>query len=183
MKLSNLALITLLSGSMLSTAMADTTTITGGSGTVNFTGSINSGACSISPESVDQTVDLGSVTKSVLESNGTSSPQSFQINLEDCDLTGLTNKTINITFSGAAAGTGSDATLLGIVGSGAGAGIQITDSNGTPVTLGQATTSTHVLQAGNNTLLFSAYLKKLSSAEEVTPGAFTSVTDFVLSYE
>lgn len=55
-------------GGMLSTAQADTTTVTGG--TVNFVGQVVDAACSVSTDSVDQTVTLGQVRASKLTEAG-----------------------------------------------------------------------------------------------------------------
>ena len=63
-------------------------------GTVTFLGSVHSGACSIKPGSVDQTVRLGAIAKHQLESGGKSTARSFYIELEGCDLSSLTDKTV-----------------------------------------------------------------------------------------
>lgn len=169
MKLRTIALATVLSVGFATTAMAN-------DGTVKFVGSIVSGACSIAPGSIDQTVDLGSINKSVLENNGSSTPRTFTIDLEDCDTTQA--NTVSITFNGNA--NSIDTSLLGITSS-TGAGIQITDGNGTPIKIGEKTSDTHQLQNGDNTLLFSAYVKGVGS--DINEGAFESITNFVLSYE
>lgn len=174
MKFSKIVLATLISAGMATSAMAETNST--GSGTVTFKGSIISGACSIAPGSVDQTVDLGSINKSVLLNNGSSSPKTFTIELEDCDTTDA--NTVSITFNGTA--NAIDTSLLGITSS-VGAGIQITEGNGTPIKIGEKSGNTHQLQNGDNTLLFGAYVKGVSS--DITEGAFESVADFVLSYE
>lgn len=174
MKLSQIALATLLSAGLATSAMAATSNT--GSGTVTFKGSIISGACSIAPGSVDQTVELGSINKAVLLNKGSSNPRTFTIELEDCD-TSVANS-VSITFSGNANST--DTTLLGISSS-AGAAIQITDGNGTPIKLGETTSDTHKLQEGSNTLLFSAYVTGVGT--DINEGAFESISNFVLSYE
>ncbi|RKS85116.1 type 1 fimbria pilin [Orbus hercynius] len=174
MKLSNAIIGTLISASMVTSAMA--ATADSGSGSVKFTGSIISGACSIAPGSVEQTVELGSINKAVLENKGSSNPRAFTIELEDCDTT--VANSVSITFSGNA--NTIDTTLLGISSS-AGAAIQITDSNGTPIKLGEKTGETHKLQDGSNTLLFSAYVKGVG--DDINEGAFESISNFVLSYE
>lgn len=51
-------------GGMVSTAQADTTTVTGG--TVNFVGQVVDAACSVSADSVDQTVTLSQVRWRIL---------------------------------------------------------------------------------------------------------------------
>ena len=60
-----------------------------GHGKVNFKGSIIDAPCSISPDSIDQTVELGQISNMALVDGGKSSPRSFDIALENCDITAL----------------------------------------------------------------------------------------------
>ncbi len=150
-----------------------------GGGTVTFEGAIIEAACSIDPDSVDQTVKLGQVAKSQLEAGGNASPEAFYIKLKGCDLASLTDKTVTTTFTGAASAAVPGA--LGIVGDAQGAGIMMVDGSGTVITLGTATIP-QLLQDGNNTLTYSAYLKGAASGT-ITPGEFTAVTNFSLAYQ
>lgn len=148
-----------------------------GHGTVTFTGSIIDAPCSISPDTTDQTVNLGEVSDKALENGGKSTPQPFNIRLENCDTTQLKN--VNVTFTGAA---DADAPgMLGITGSASGAGIVLTDGSGSPITLGTPTGG-QIIQDGNNTLTFSAYLQGNGASATVVPGDFQGVTDFTLAY-
>lgn len=150
-----------------------------GSGTVTFTGSIIDAPCSITPDTVDQTVNLGEVSKAALEAtNGTSTPQNFEIKLQQCDTTTL--KTVSATFTGAAATGNPD--NLGITGTASGASIVLTDGAGTPVKLGSATAA-QTLADGDNILNFSAYLEADGASATVVPGDFSSVASFTLSYQ
>lgn len=149
-----------------------------GHGKVTFTGSIIEAPCSIDTKSEDQIVSLGEVANKVLDNGGKSDPKAFHIDLINCDLD--TEKNVSVTFTGAEDAGNAD--MLGITGSAAGAGIVLTDGSGTPIKLGTAT-SGQVLQDGNNTLAFSAYLQGDSASGTVTPGSFTSVTNFTLKYE
>ncbi|MBU5899673.1 fimbrial protein, partial [Vibrio cholerae O1] len=74
-----------------------------GHGKVNFIGSIIDAPCSIAPESIDQTVDLGQVSNVALKNGGSSNPRSFDIKLEQCDTTTL--KSVSTTFTGSASPT------------------------------------------------------------------------------
>lgn len=165
--------IVLASGSVMAADM--------GHGTVRFAGSIVDAPCSITPESVDQTVELGQISNTVLANGGKSTPQNFNIELENCDLAGLTDKTITATFTGATSQGNAD--LLGITGSASGASIAITDGSGQLVKLGEAS-PVHTLQDGNNTLAFSAYLQgdEIEGAV-IVPGEFSSVANFSLAYQ
>lgn len=159
-----------------------------GNGTVTFKGSIVDAPCSITPEAADQTVDMGQISNIALREGGQSTPKSFQIKLENCELSAGTgeplvgkNNAISITFSGAS--SVDDAKLLGITGTAKGAGIAITDASGRLIELGKATTAQR-LDMGNNTLSFAAYMQGNKTAGAiVTPGEFQSVADFTLTYQ
>lgn len=149
-----------------------------GHGTVTFEGSIIEAACSISPESVDQTVGLGQVAKSQLEAGGTSAPETFYIKLVGCDNSTLTS--VTTTFTGAESSTVPGA--LGIVGTANGAGIMMTDGAGATVVLGTPTSKT-TLGNPNTDLQFGAFLKGAAATGAVVPGEFTAITNFSLAYQ
>ncbi|KQB52251.1 fimbria A protein [Pseudomonas endophytica] len=149
-----------------------------GAGTVTFEGAIIEAACSIKPESVDQTIGLGQVAKSQLEAGGVADPEEFYIQLVGCDTSTL--KTVTTTFTGAESAAVPGA--LGIVGTAGGAGIMMRDGTGSQIVLGTAT-KPQVLQDGDNTLSFGAYLQGSSTVGAVTPGQFTAVTNFSLAYQ
>ena len=162
---------------MLSGAvMANANAADQGHGKVTFTGSIIDAPCSISPDSIDQTVSLGQISNAALANSGTSTPRNFEIKLENC--TDVTAKTVTTTFTGAkGATTGS----LGITGTAKGASIILTNGNGKQIELGKASDG-HILQDGNNTLLFSAYLQGDDGVDAV-PGDFTAIADFTFAYQ
>lgn len=152
-----------------------------GAGTVTFTGSIIDAPCSITPETVDQTVELGQISKAQLETankTGTSNPRPFQIKLENCDTATL--KTVTTTFTGASSQYDKD--LLGMTGTATGASIAITDGSGKKIALGQATDA-QTLQDGNNTLSFAAFLQGGGASATINPGEFQSIADFSLAYQ
>ncbi|WP_077295375.1 fimbrial protein [Yersinia proxima] len=168
----------LLATTILSTFAFTAQAADSGSGTVTFTGSIIDAPCSITPESSDQTVDLGQISSASLVNKGTSTPRNFSIELEKCDIT--TMKNVAITFTGSTDNT--DPALLGITGTAKGAGVVITDGSGSTIKLGQASAA-HTLGADNNTLIYSAYLQGNSATVgSVVPGEFTSVANFTLAY-
>lgn len=149
-----------------------------GHGTVTFTGSIIDAPCSIHPDSVDQTVEMGSISNAALKNGGKSVPREFDIKLEQCDTSTL--KTVTTTFNGAASPANKD--LLGIIGTASGASIGITDMASNLVKLGEPT-SPQTLNDGNNTLRFAAYLQGDNASTGVVPGDFTAVADFKLAYQ
>ncbi|HAT4999466.1 TPA: type 1 fimbrial protein [Serratia marcescens] len=156
-----------------------------GHGKVTFTGAIIDAPCSINPDSIDQTVELGQISKVALLNGGKSTPRNFSVDLENCtfekDAGGalLKNK-VALTFTGMASQGNND--LLGITGSAKGASVAITDGSGATIKLGKPT-KTQELQSGNNTLNFSAYLQGDSASNAViTEGEFQAVADFTLAY-
>lgn len=178
MKMKTIAMATFMALGLASAANAADQ----GHGKVKFKGSIIEAPCSITPDSADQTVELGQISNMALVDGRKSSPRTFDIELENCDVTGLT-KGVQLTFTGAAASFDPTSKTLGIVGTGAGAGIQITNGGGNVVTLGTPTPFQNI-QTGDNTLRFSAYLKgNGGDISTITAGDFSSVADFTLSYE
>ncbi|HCB2860385.1 fimbrial protein [Klebsiella aerogenes] len=149
-----------------------------GHGTVTFTGSIIDAPCSISPDSIDQTVPLGQVSDSALANQGTSTPVPFQIKLEGCVLD--ENNSVSATFAGMADST--DDSMLGLSGTAQGAGIVIADQSGQQLDLGTASNAQTLLE-GDNSLQFSAYLKGDAGSATVVPGDFQSVANFSLAYQ
>ena len=162
--------IGLLVGSMSVAQAAD--------GTVTFLGSVHSGACSIKPDSVDQTIPLGAIAKHQLQAGGKSEPRRLLIELEGCDLAGLTDNTVTTTFTGAPSSVVPGA--LGTVGSAGNVGIMMTHGS-KPVELGVATTP-QVIAAGDNTLEFGAYVQG-AATDPIVPGSFSAVTNFTLAYQ
>lgn len=176
-------LATLMCSAMASPVFADDM----GSGTVTFTGSIIDAPCGIAPESVDQTIKLGQIAKSALTAGGTSTPVPFTIELIDCDAT--TQQKAAVTFTGNVTNPDGDNDSLVLQGTAKGAGVVISGLNGLPVKFNRSGTPADdgdysYIQDGDNTLLFSAYLRGLNddTANPVTPGSFTAVTNFTMSY-
>ncbi|QLG92189.1 type 1 fimbrial protein [Pseudomonas yamanorum] len=147
-------------------------------GTVTFLGSVHSGACSIKPDSVDQTVRLGAIAKHQLQSGGKSEARRVLIELEGCDLAGLTDNTVTTTFTGAPSSVVPGA--IGTVGGAGGVGIMMTHG-GDLVELGVPTTP-QIIAVGDNTLEFGAYVQG-AATDPIIPGDFSAVTNFTLAYQ
>ncbi|NVZ18277.1 type 1 fimbrial protein [Pseudomonas costantinii] len=147
-------------------------------GTVTFLGSVHSGACSIKPDSVDQTVNLGAIAKHQLQSGGKSEARRVLIELEGCDLTGLTDNTVTTTFTAAPSSAVPGA--IGTIGGAGGVGIMVTYGS-KPIELG-VPTAPQALSAGNNTLEFGAYVQGAATGA-IVPGGFSAVTNFTLAYQ
>jgi len=157
-------------------AMAGTDTATD-STHVYFDGSITNAPCSLTPDSKDQHVAMGSIAAHLLKDGGTSDAHPFHFDLTNCDT--ATMKTVTVTFGGAADPNDSSLLSLGS-GQASGAGIAIL-ADGKTVTLGKATAAQN-LSDGDNTLTFAAQLKG-DGASAVTPGDFSAVSDVTFTYQ
>ncbi|CAO95451.1 fimbrial protein [Erwinia tasmaniensis] len=151
-----------------------------GHGTVTFKGSIIDSPCSITPETANQTVDMGQISNKALQNTGKSTARPFYIKLENCDVSSLTNKTVTTTFTGTA--SKAQPKNLALVGQASGAALVITNGDGAAIDLGSASLPTSV-QTGNNTLSYAAYLQGDSADVAVVPGDFSSVANFTLAYQ
>lgn len=149
-----------------------------GSGSVTFSGAIIDAPCSINPESVDQTVELGQVANSALKGGGKSIAKAFTINLENCVME-KDKSNVTVTFTGVE--DEKQAGTLKINGSASGASVVVTDKSGKLLPLGNASDAV-ALAEGTNKLTFGAYLQG-NSASSVVPGDFTAVADFQMAYQ
>ncbi|EOU5386453.1 fimbrial protein [Escherichia coli] len=149
-----------------------------GSGTVNFKGEIIDAPCGIAPESADQTIDFGQISKAHLNAKGTSVKKDVNIKLVNCEL-GAALKTVQVTFKGNTVDGAKK--MLGAANTGA--GIVMVGQDGQDVVFGTATAPVSVAN-GNNTLHYQAWVTAVdANAPAVTEGAFTAVTDFTLAYQ
>ncbi|HAX4929386.1 TPA: type 1 fimbrial protein, partial [Escherichia coli] len=142
-----------------------------GSGTVNFKGEIIDAPCGIAPESADQTIDFGHISKAHLNAKGTSVKKDVNIKLVNCEL-GAAQKTVQVTFKGNTVDGAKK--MLGAANTGA--GIVMVGQDGQDVVFGTATAPVSVAN-GNNTLHYQAWVTAVdANAPAVTEGAFTAVT-------
>lgn len=185
MKLSKIALVmgismTLISGFANAEEASSTTVAAGnaGHGTVHFKGEIIDAPCSISPDSADQTVDLGQVSTASLKDGGESAPVAFSIKLQNCSISD--KSTVTATWSGTE--DTNQTGVWGITGTASGAGIILRDASEKQIKLGAETAKT-TLTANDTTIAMSAFLKGDGDKIDVVPGAFTGAADFVLAYQ
>ncbi|MFS9383010.1 type 1 fimbrial protein [Citrobacter sp. ANG330] len=152
-----------------------------GHGKITFKGSIIDAPCSIDAKSLDQTIQLGAISKNQLAGGGKSTPVPLNIQLHDCDA--ATANKASITFSGIAgdSAAGLDGSFA-VTGQGAGVGVVIADLGGN-VIKPEIKTSLPALSSGNNELEFQAYVQGSSASNAVTPGNFASVANFMMTYE
>ncbi|KAB7923962.1 fimbrial protein [Klebsiella pneumoniae] len=170
-------------------ALADVQTATAGSGKITFKGTVVDAPCGIDPLSVNQTIDFGQISKTALNNNGTSEQKDVDIRLVNCAID--TAKTVTVSFSGGYVdNTPNELNALGpsdATNNTTGVAIvmasQAVDKQGDLVSFdgkpGKATTD----QPGDNTLHYTAWVKKATGASQVNPGDFSAVTNFVLTYQ
>lgn len=150
----------------------------GGEGVVNFSGSVINAACSIAPESADQSVDFGQISKSHLATGGISESRDIDIMLTNCDPANLVDKTVTVTFNGATLSTApTELTTTGNTGT----AIIISSPAGGDVVFGQPGVP-QIIGDGNNVLRYSSWVKTATGGT-VAEGDFTAVTNFTLAYQ
>ncbi|EFL7102113.1 fimbrial protein [Escherichia coli] len=145
-----------------------------GQDVVNFKGTVIDAPCGIDPDSADQTIDFGQISKSHLDADGISVKKDLNIKLVNCE----PNKSVKVTFSGAT--IASAANELGTAGD-TGTAVVISGQDGKLVSFGTEG-SAQSLQEGENTLHYSSWVKKATGGT-VKEGDFTAVANFNLSYQ
>ncbi|WP_369308855.1 fimbrial protein [Providencia rettgeri] len=150
-----------------------------GTGKVTFEGSIIDAPCSIKNTDLSgsDAVKIGAISTVLLNAGKSSTPRSFKIELEDCDISTLSS--VSTTFTGIPSPI--KAGSLAINGTAKNAAIVITDAGGNQIKLGDKSTPQN-LNSGVNTLEYYAYLQG-DSANAAVPGEFTAVATFALSYQ
>lgn len=164
----------------ISSAMAASSATTVSGGTVNFVGSVVNAACSVSSDSVDQTVTLDQVRTVRLAAAGQAAGQQekFNIKLEDCDTSISQNAAV--IFNGE-----SDSTTTGALANTAGAGaatnvaLQLYGPDGSILKLGETSSNT-VLVNGENTLPFA--VDYVATAGQATAGNVAATATFNMVY-
>ncbi|EAA0562653.1 type 1 fimbrial protein [Salmonella enterica subsp. enterica serovar Lexington] len=147
-----------------------------GQGVVNFKGTVIDAPCGIAPESADQSVDFGQISKSHLAAGGISVQKNLDIKLVNCDVTGLT-KGVQLTFSGNTVnGTATELATAGTTNTAI-----VINGYGNDVTFGTATDHVRLVE-GDNTLRFLSWAKQ-ATGKAVAEGDFTAIANFNLTYE
>ncbi|EOT8120613.1 fimbrial protein [Escherichia coli] len=158
-----------------------------GQGVVNFKGTVIDTPCGIASESADQTIDFGQISKAHLEANGTSVKKDLDIKLVNCALakpatggnTPAPFKTVKVAFTGTTI-TGQN-TELGTSGS-TGTAIVVSGAGDAQVDFTGTAGAASNLQNGDNTLRYSAWVKKATGGT-LSEGAFTAIANFNLTYQ
>ncbi|MBD2791283.1 fimbrial protein [Xenorhabdus szentirmaii] len=175
-KLAKIAAITLGMGIFCAQAQAEgpASIENGGGGKITFTGTVVNAPCNISPESIDQTINFGVLSQSLLN-KGNETSRSVKIVLTECDTE--TYKKAKVTFSGA----NYDSKELLMSGSAKNVAVRLTGLDG-DVVLDQPSKAFN-LSKNTNELNFMAFAKKASGESDVTPGEFSGTTTFTMQYE
>lgn len=151
-----------------------------GQGTVNFKGSVIDSPCGIAPESADQSIDFGQLSKAHLAADGVSASKALDIKLVNCVLQAAPAKNVvKVAFTGATNGShldelgtaGNTGTAIVVSEQGASTGMQFDGTAGAGVKFGPS-----------QTLHYSTWVKK-ATGQTVTEGDFSAVVNFNLTYE
>lgn len=148
-----------------------------GQGSVSFSGTVVDTPCGISPDSVDQSVNFGQISKSSLNAGTSSVKKDFDIKLVNCTID--SKSTANITFSGSTDGT--DSNSLTTTGN-TNAVIKISTADNKMVSFdGTSTAGAIKLKTGDNLMRYSAWVSK--GSKDVTEGEFSAVANFNITYQ
>lgn len=151
-----------------------------GSSTIELKGTVNTGACTIVPSSVNKEVQLGSVPAVSLNAAGAQGPNvDFTLELTDCVLdptaSGTDFSKVKVKFTGQMDAAGN---LWANSGSAGNVGILFRDEDG--ITLKTGDTIEQNLNAGSNIINLSARMQALSAE---TAGSVKSTVAYVLDYQ
>ncbi|EPW1927958.1 fimbrial protein [Escherichia coli] len=151
-----------------------------GKGVINFKGSVIDAPCGIAPESADQSIDFGQISKAHLEATGISVKKNLDIKLVNCDAAELAKTgSVKVSFTGTTINGQSQE--LGTAGD-TGTAVVVSEASGSLVSFDGTANVATKLQEGDNTLRYSSWVKKATSGT-LKEGDFTAVANFNLTYE
>ncbi|HCR3451251.1 TPA: type 1 fimbrial protein [Citrobacter werkmanii] len=167
---------TMMAGALAASVMVFGAHADMGGGVVNFKGKVVDASCGIAPESADQSVDFGQISKAHLATEGAiSARKSLNIKLTNCDIKN-TSKGVEVTFSGTTV-TGAPTELAT---SGTSNVAVVINAYGSDVTYGTATPVLPLVN-GENTLTFQTWAKQ-AKGKTVAEGEFSAVANFSMAY-
>lgn len=175
--LSGLAMLT--AGSAMAAPVATPVTVNGG--TINFTGDVTDAACTVDPSSDGQDINLGSVKAADVVKGKTNSTTRFDIVLDDCSIDTYT--TASFGFNGKA--DANDVTVLGNTagpGSAKGVGVQLLDSDGSPISIGGDASANAKMKLAKGTNIAS-FAAGIIGTDTVVSGHVAATTNFTVHYE
>lgn len=146
-----------------------------GQGIINFKGTVIDAPCGIAPESADQSIDFGQISKAHLDTiNGISIKKDLDIKLVNCE----PSKSVEVTFTGPIIST--ELTELGTAGD-TGTAVVISGQNGKLIEFGSKGAPIS-LKEGDNTLRYTSWVKKATGGT-LKEGDFSAVANFNLTYQ
>lgn len=157
---------------------ADKTTVSGG--TIEFVGSVVDAPCAVNADSENGIIKLDQVTLESMGEKGEPSGQakSFNIVLDDCDITTYANATVVFNGQSTPALAGALANTAG-AGAATGVALELFGPDGNALDLG-ADSSKQVLVSGTNKIPMSVdYVK---TGDKLTAGAVESVATIQITY-
>ncbi|CAI8854970.1 putative major fimbrial subunit LpfA [Pseudomonas chlororaphis] len=149
-------------------------------GTINFTGNITDAACTVTANTANQTVTMGTVASSALNAVGaTAAPSRFNIVLTACPVT-ATSATVK--FDGPAdAANSSLLALTNTAGVATGVGIGLYEKDAvTQIPVGGASASQALSTTADTTFEF--FAKYVATNATVVAGSANAVSDFTVIY-
>ncbi|WP_367299508.1 fimbrial protein [Hafnia alvei] len=147
--------------------------------TVNITGKVTNGTCSVSSDSIDKPVYLGSVPISLFSRGSTSSPPvQFTINLENC---GTISRGVQVTFTGTPDENALDYFKLSPDSTASGIGIVITDDTRRVIPVG-GTSKSYLITDGAATKSLIFYAKMAADGSALKTGTVSSSATFTTAY-
>ncbi|ELY3087353.1 type 1 fimbrial protein [Klebsiella aerogenes] len=151
-----------------------------GQGVVKFKGTVIDAPCGIAPESADQSIDFGQISKAHLEANGISIKKNVDIKLVNCNAQELTKTgSVKVAFNGTT--VNGQTQELGTAGD-TGTAVVISEASGKLVSFDGTAGDATKLKENDNTLRYSSWVKKATGGT-LKEGDFTAVANFNLTYE
>ncbi|WP_345827709.1 fimbrial protein [Pantoea sp. BRR-3P] len=153
-------------------------------GKVTIKGTVTTAPCSIDSGSLDQAVEMGSISEKALLDGKQSGNKNFTIKLENCQLDG--KKSVKVTFKGVAAGA--DDKNFGVTGTAAGISLGLITSDNTVVSPNAPVTLP--VSDNANELTFTTFVQgdKTDNTDPenpvipITAGSFSATLDFTMDY-
>lgn len=153
-----------------------------GWGSVSMSGEIIDIACSIDTHSVDQTIDMGLVSASVLRQSGKAPPKPFSIELIDClaahDMTrNLPSRSFQLVFDGATNGD-----YFSVTGEAKGIQLALYDSSGELVIPGRPVERDKVYPTVDAHAVLNYELQLVADNKPLKAGTYNTLISFRLEY-
>lgn len=149
-------------------------------GTVNITGTIQDKTCEISPDSVNQSVPLGTVASKDLKDAGSATrAERFTIRLEQC---GAAVSGASVSFSGTPDNTvPALVRLTALPGGATGLGVELLDDAMTAIPV-QSSSHQYPIEPGTGSAVLVFYARYRATGSGVTTGVANASVTFTLTY-